>query len=164
MKYKSHVPNAFCINQPLFVVNTGKLLGWLSSLESGWRSRMLRIVAGVFLALHGLVHLLWFGVTWRFITPEGLPYSTKVLADRINVGEGGIRLAGLLWLAATVIWVTAGIGLVFSAPWWHVVTVAAALFSSVMCILGLPVAKYGLLINLVILVLLFLNGQFRWVA
>jgi len=125
---------------------------------------MLRIVAGIFFALHGLVHLLWFGATWRFITTEDLPYSTKVLADRINVGEGGIRLAGLLWLAATVIWVTAGIGLVFSAPWWHVVTVAAALFSSVMCILGLPVAKYGLLINLVILVLLFLNGQFRWVA
>jgi hypothetical protein len=125
---------------------------------------MLRIVAGIFLALHGLVHLLWFGVAWRFITTEDLPYSTKVLADRIDVGGGGIRIAGLLWLAATVVWVTAGLGLVFSAHWWQGVTVAAALISSVMCILGLPVAKYGLLINLVILVLLFLNGQFHWLA
>lgn len=125
---------------------------------------MLRIVAGAFLALHGLVHLLWFGVTWRFITIENLPYSTKVLAERIDVGGGGIRIAGLLWLAATLLWVAAGIGLVFYAPWWQGVTVAAALFSSVMCILGLPVAKYGLLINLVILVLLFLNGRFHWLV
>jgi hypothetical protein len=125
---------------------------------------MLRIVAGAFLALHGLVHLLWFGVTWRFITIEDLPYSTKVLADRIDVGDTGIRIAGLLWLAATVVWVAAGFGLIILAPWWQGVTVAAVLFSSVMCILGLPVAKYGLLINLVILVLLFLNGRFHWLA
>jgi hypothetical protein len=125
---------------------------------------MLGIVAGIFLVLHGLVHLLWFGATWRFITVEGLPYSTKVLADRIDAGDAGIRVVGLGWLTATLVWVAAGIGLIILAPWWQAVAVAAALFSSVWCILGLTVAKYGLLINLVILVLLFLNGRFYWLA
>ena len=84
---------------------------------------MLQIVAGIF----GLVHLLWFGVPGRFITIEDLPCSTKVLAGRIDVGATGIRIAGLLWLAATLLWVAAGLGLVFSAPWWPGMTVAAAL-------------------------------------
>jgi hypothetical protein len=123
---------------------------------------MLRFLAGVFLILHGLVHLLWFVVPWRITTVNGLPYSTSVLAGRIEVGAAGVRIVGLLWLAAVVPWVAAGLGLMALAPWWQALAVGAALFSSVLCVLGLPEAKWGVLIDLIILALLFLNGRFHW--
>lgn len=122
---------------------------------------MLKIVLGIFFVLHGLVHLLWFVVPWRITTVDGLPYSTTVLAGRIDVGDAGIRVAGLLWLLAAIGWVIAGAGLVFLAPWWQPVTIAVALFSAALCILALPVAKYGLLIDLAVVGFVLLNGQFH---
>lgn len=123
---------------------------------------MLRVAIGIFFVLHGLVHLLWFVVPWQITAVDGLPYSTIVLAQRVDVGKGGIRVIGVLWLVATLVWVGAGLGLIFLAPWWQGLTIAAALFSSVLCVVGLPEAKYGLLINLLVLGLLFLNGRFLW--
>ena len=125
---------------------------------------MLPFIIGIFFILHGLVHLLWFVVPWRITTVDGLPYSTRVLGQRFDVGDTGTRIVGLLWLAATLGWVIAGGGLMLRAPWWQGWTMAAALFSSVLCILGLPVAKYGLLINIIILAFVFLNAQFLWLA
>jgi hypothetical protein len=79
---------------------------------------MLHVLIGVFFVLHGLVHLLWFVVPWRITTVDGLPYATTILAGRLDVGRAGIRIVGLLWLAATVLWLAAGLALVFAAPWW----------------------------------------------
>jgi hypothetical protein len=111
-----------------------------------------------------LVHLLWFVVPWRITTVDGLPYSTKVLMHRIDVGRAGIRFVGLLWLAATVLWVAAGLALIFAAPWWQALAAAAALYSAALCVLGLSDAKYGLAIDLAILLVLLLNRSFGWLA
>lgn len=125
---------------------------------------MLRFIAGVFFILHGLVHLLWFVVPWQITTVDGLPYTTRVLARRVDVGATGIRIVGVLWVVATLAWVAAGLGLIILAPWWQGATVFAALFSSALCVLGLPEAKYGLLINLAVLVVVFLNGRYHWLS
>lgn len=123
---------------------------------------MLKLVIGIFFILHGLVHLLWFVVPWRITTVDGLPYVTTVLAGRIDVGRTGIRVVGLLWLLAAIGWVIAGIGVLLLAPWWQPVTVAVALFAAALCILGLPIAKYGLLTNLAVVGFVLLNGRFHW--
>ena len=78
---------------------------------------------------------------------DGLPYSTKLLAGRVNIGDGGIRIFGLLWVVAAIGFVLAGIGLLFSASWWWTLTIGTAVFSFLLCILGLPVAKFGALIS-----------------
>ena len=125
---------------------------------------MLHVMIGVFFVLHGLVHLLWFVVPWQVTTVDGLPYATTILAGRLDVGRAGIRIVGLFWLAATVLWLAAGLALVFAAPWWPGLAAAAAVFSAALCVLGLPVAKYGLAINAAILLLLVLNQSFGWLA
>ena len=122
----------------------------------------MQYVVSVFFTLHGLVHLLWFAMTWQLTSIDGLPYSTTILANRIDVGDASIRIIGLLWVVATGLWIAAALGLSLLLPWWQEVTVAAILFSSVLCILGLPDAKWGLLINIAILVLLYLNGPYQW--
>jgi hypothetical protein len=123
---------------------------------------MLPVVVGIFFVLHGLVHLLWLVVPWRITAVDGLPYATTVLAGRIDVGDAGIRIVGLLWLLAAIGWVIAGIGVFLLAPWWQPVTIAVALFAAALCILGLPVAKYGLMIDLAVVGFVLLNGRFHW--
>jgi hypothetical protein len=125
---------------------------------------LLRFFLAAFFILHGLVHLLWFVVPWQITTVDGLPYSTKVLMHRIDLGRAGIRVVGLLWLAATVLWVAAGLASIFGAVWWQALAAAAALYSAALCVLGLPDAKYGLAIDLAILLVLLLNRSFGWLA
>ena len=121
---------------------------------------MIRIIAGLFLIAHGLVHLLWFVVPWNLMEVDGLPYSTTILAGRIDIGRGGIRFVGLLWVLAAVAFVVAGIALLFATPWWWPATLGAALYSIFLCLLGLPVAKWGLAIDLLIVVILLLGRSY----
>ena len=78
---------------------------------------MLKFVVSLLFTVHGLVHLLWFAMSWQITSIDGLPYSTKLLANRIDVGEAGIRVIGLLWVVATGLWVAAGLGLALTLPW-----------------------------------------------
>jgi len=123
---------------------------------------MLKIVVSALFTLHGLVHLIGFFVNWKIIAVEDIPYSTTVLAHKIEVGATGIRIIGLLWVVVAGLWIAAGVGLMVLAPWWLAMTIVALLFSTVMCILGWPEAKFGLLFNIVIVVFLVLNGRYDW--
>jgi hypothetical protein len=114
------------------------------------------------LILHGLIHLLGFVVPWRLAKLEEMAYSTTVLAGKLDVGDTGIRLVGLLWLAAAIGYVAAGVGLVGLAPWWLGLTLAVTVFSLALCILGWPDAQFGFYIDLVILVYLLVGGRFGW--
>ena len=79
---------------------------------------MIQVITAIFLILHGAVHLLGFVVPWKIMHVDGMPYTTTVLGGRIDVGNGGIRFVGLLWMLATIAFVMAGIGLLLLAPWW----------------------------------------------
>lgn len=121
---------------------------------------IMKTVFALFLIAHGLVHLLWFVVPWQITEVDGLPYSTTILGGRLDLGAGGIRFYGLLWIVPTAIFVLAGIGLLFSAPWWWTLTLVAAAISFLLCILGLPVAKWGALIDVLIAAVLLLGNQY----
>jgi hypothetical protein len=97
----------------------------------------------------------FFNCAWT-----GLPYSTTILGGRLDLGAGGIRFYGLLWIVPTVAFVLAGIGLLFSAPWWWTLTLGAVAISFLLCILRLPVAKWGALIDVLIAAVLLLGNQY----
>jgi hypothetical protein len=112
---------------------------------------MVRIAAAIVLALHGLIHLIGFVVPWRLAEPEGFTYQTTVLAGAVEIGDLGIRLVGLAWLAVGAAFVVIAIGLWRAAPWVGTAAVAVALVSLTLSLLGLPEAGAGIVVNLAIL-------------
>jgi hypothetical protein len=127
---------------------------------------MLRVLTGLFILLHGLVHLWYFSLSQRLVEfqPEmGWSGRSWILSNLL--GDSTTRsLAGVLYVLATIAFVVSGISIFIQAEWWRPVLVASAVFSSVIILLlwdgstQLLVQKglIGLIINIVILITLLL--------
>jgi hypothetical protein len=127
---------------------------------------MLRFFMGLFIILHGLVHLWYFTLSRGLVKfqPEmgwtGRSWIfTNLLGDSITRS-----LASALYILATLVLVVSGLGIFVRAEWWRAVLVGSSVFSAVIILLmwdgGLQwiVQKglIGFLINVVLLIALFL--------
>jgi hypothetical protein len=130
---------------------------------------MFRIIFGVFIVLHGLVHLLYFGQSARYfelqpemIWPDGSWAFSRLLGD-----EATRILASISYVLAAIGFVAGGIGILVRQAWWRPVVVGSAAFSAVIIVLFWDgVAQMlddkggiGLLINIAILAALLV---LRW--
>jgi hypothetical protein len=130
---------------------------------------MLKLVIGVFMVLHGLVHLLYAGHSRRLFElrpnmawPDGSWAFSKLLGDSTTR-----TLASVLYVLATLGFVAGGIGVFGQQAWWRSVVVGSAAFSTVIVLLFWDgrlkqLTDKGLiavLINVVILVALLV---LRW--
>jgi hypothetical protein len=130
---------------------------------------MLRIIFGVFIVLHGLVHLLYFGQSARYfelqpemVWPDGSWAFSRFLGD-----EATRILASISCVLAAIGFVAGGIGIFVRQAWWRPVVVGSAAFSAVIIVLlwdGVvqkldDKGGIGLLINIAILVALLI---LRW--
>jgi hypothetical protein len=98
---------------------------------------MLRFIIGAFIVLHGLVHLLYFGQSWRLfelqpgmVWPEGSWAFSKLLGD-----EATRLLASISCVLAAISFVAGGTGIFVRQAWWRPVVVGSAAFSAVIFIL-----------------------------
>jgi hypothetical protein len=132
---------------------------------------MIRIGFGIFMVLHGLVHLLYMGHSARvFELQPGLSWPDGSLAFSRLLGDGTTRtLAGVLLAIAAIAFLASGAGVLAKQAWWRVAVVGAAAFSAVIYLLlwdgGLQKLAdkggVGLLINVAILVAVL---ALRWPA
>jgi hypothetical protein len=123
---------------------------------------MLRIVIGVFLVLHGLVHLLYFGQSRRiFELQAGMTWPDGSWAFSGPLGDDATRsLASIIYALVAIGFGVGGIGLLLKMDWWLPATVASAAVSSVIIILLWNGAMQrlhdqggiGLLINIAIVI------------
>ena len=127
---------------------------------------MLRIVFGLFIVLHGLVHLLYFGQSQRlFELQPGMEWPDGSWAFSAVLGNGTTRmLANILLLAAALGFVIGGIGIIATQAWALPVVAVTAVLSAVTYLL-LWNGRFqqldnnggvGLLIDLAILALVLL--------
>jgi hypothetical protein len=114
-------------------------------------SKVIRSIVYVFIILHGLAHLMATSVYWQLTESPDLVYDTAVLGGRVDLGENGIWLYGLLWLIAGLGTALAGIALFTRAAWAKPLLLAVTVFSLALCVLVIEAAKVGILINLAIL-------------
>jgi hypothetical protein len=111
------------------------------------------VIVGLFV-VHGVAHLVGFVVPWRLMAVDGLSSGTTVLAGRVDVGETGMRMLGVGWLALALLCVVAGVGVAMEAPWAARVGFVVLAVSFVFCLIGLPDAVVGLAANVLLAVLL----------
>jgi hypothetical protein len=130
---------------------------------------MLKFVVGVFMVLHGLVHLLYFGQARRLfevqpglVWPDGSWAFSKLLGD-----EAPRWLASIACVVAAIGFVAGGIGIFVGQAWWRPLVVGSAAFSAAIFVLfwdgGLQrldaKGAIAILINVAILVAVLI---FRW--
>ena len=132
---------------------------------------MFVILFGIFIILHGLVHLLYFGQSAGFfelqpglVWPDGAWVFSKLLGN-----ESTRMVANILLSIAALAFVAAGIGFLAKQTWWQLMVIGAAIFSTVIYLLlwdghlqNLPdKGAVGLLINLAVMAAILI---FRWPA
>lgn len=130
---------------------------------------MARIIFGVFIVLHGLVHLLYFGQSQRlFELQPGMvwPDGSWLFARVLDVA-GNRVLATLFLVWAAIGFVAAGVGIFAGQSWFRPVLAGTAAFSSFIYILFWDggwqnlddKGGVGLLINMAILTAVLI---FHW--
>ena len=123
---------------------------------------VLRFIIGAVIMLHGLVHLLYFGQSWRlFELQPGMDWPDGSWAFSRLLGNDTTRLlASAFCVLAAFGFAAGGIGLLVRLTWWRPLVVASAAFSAALFVVfwdgGLQKldAKggVGLLINIAMLV------------
>jgi len=129
----------------------------------------LELTYGIFLVLHGLVHLFYFGQSQRFFELQpGMIWPDNSWAFSGHLGVQRTRvLASLFCLLAAVGFVTAGIVVFLDQSWWKAVVIGSAAFSSAILVVFWDKRMkklhdrggIGILLNLAILVAL---AVFDW--
>jgi len=129
---------------------------------------MVRIIVGVFIVLHGLVHLLYFGQSQRlFELQPGLVWPDSSWAFSKLLGDERTRLlASVSCVLAAVGFVAGGAGILAGQAWWRLLAVGSAAFSGFMLILLWDgqmrrlgeKGAFGVLINGAILIAVLILG------
>jgi len=115
------------------------------------RTDLVRTLAVIVIAGHGLIHLIGFVVPWRIAVLEGFAYRTTALNGMISLGETGAQVVGIAWLVISAGFLVAAVGVWRHEPWAMSLTAVLAVCSLVVCVLGLPETGAGIVVNGVIL-------------
>jgi hypothetical protein len=113
----------------------------------------MRVLLIVLLVGHGVAHLVGFLVPWQLMTSNDMPYRTTALGGLVDIGSTGVRALGLVWLALAVTFMVSAGGLLLRAPWQPYATLVAVGTSALLCVIGWPDARLGLVANALILAL-----------
>jgi len=96
----------------------------------------LRIIVGIFIVLHGLVHLLYLGHGLRLFELADLAWPDSSWLFSALLGQAAIRwLAAIACALATLGFVAGGVGILAGQGWWRPLVVGSAAFSAAIWIL-----------------------------
>jgi len=122
----------------------------------------MRMILATLLLGHGVAHVVGFAVPWKLVISSEVPYRTTVAGGFVDIGPAGVRLVGILWLLVAVAFVSVAAGVLQHATWWYRESLAIVMVSLVLCILGWPESRPGMVANLLILMLLLAGSVLGW--
>jgi hypothetical protein len=122
----------------------------------------MRFVLAALLLAHGVAHLPGFLVSWRLRSLPEMPYRTAILGGSVDVGDGGIKAIGVVWLVLGVLFVVAAGGALMRPTWWQPFVYVAVGLSTALCVVGWPDARLGLVANAVIVLMLVADTRIGW--
>jgi len=94
------------------------------------------IIFGIFIILHGLVHLLYFGHTIRYFELKpGMTWPANSWAFSRLLDDGAaIFLVSLFLVLAGFGFIAGGVGILFNLPWRRAVIITIAILSALIFI------------------------------
>jgi len=104
-----------------------------------------------------VAHLVGFVVPWRLLESDETPYKTTLFAGRVDVGDLGIKVVGLLWLATAAAFAVAAWAFWRGQAWAPSFVGTTAAFSLVLSLIAWPDSRIGVLINALILAALLVS-------
>ena len=124
----------------------------------------MRLALALLCVLHGIAHWVGFVVAFQLADLEEAPYGTTLLGGRFDVGDTGIRVMGVLWLVAGLAFMVSAVGAWGHREWWPSLTIGLAAFSLLLCLLGWPDSRIGVLVNVALLLLLTFAVRQGWLG
>jgi hypothetical protein len=115
----------------------------------------MRLAFAIASLLHAFAHLPGFVGSWHL--GAGVPHKTTIIADRVDVGDVGIRALGILWLLAGAAFLLVAAAAITRVPWWPQLALGVVAFSLALCLVHLPDARFGAAVNVALLVVLALR-------
>lgn len=116
----------------------------------------MKALAALFLALHGVAHLVGFRAA--FWPSPKLPSKSSLLGGLIGLSYLGSRVLGVIWLLLALGYLVTASLLLLHNPAWSSLALWVSGASLLMCALYWPEAKIGLFIDLaIVLVTLFVS-------
>lgn len=129
---------------------------------------MIRVLFGIFLVLHGLVHVLYAGQSLRlFELQSGMVWPDGSWIFSPLFGDSAVqKLAGVACVLSALTFIAGGLGLLLAQDWWRPVVIGAASFSSLVYLLFWDgklsnldgKGGVGLIINLAIIATVLILG------
>ena len=113
----------------------------------------MRIIFSIFLFLHGIAHLVGFLVPWQIVKMDDMPYKTTLFLDKINIGDIGIRIIGIIWLLIALAFCYAGWITFYRMDYCLTCTLTVTIISLVFCIVAIPDSHIGIYINIILIII-----------
>lgn len=123
----------------------------------------MKIVLAIAMLLHGAAHLVGFAESWQISTTERMPFKTTVFNGHLDLGLGGIRLGGLLWLLAAASFGLVAGGVVANAEWWLSMAMPTAVASLVLSVVWWPESRVGVAVNAVLIATLIVGRHLGFI-
>jgi hypothetical protein len=124
----------------------------------------MRIVLALFLLAHGVAHLVGFVSSFKLATLPELPYKTTIFSGRIDVGDAGVQVMGVLWLLTAVGFLVAAFAVATATDSATRLMLAAVIASLTLCVAGWPDARIGVAVNLSLILLLAIGARLNLAA
>jgi hypothetical protein len=119
----------------------------------------MRFVFAFLLVAHGVAHLVGAISSWQLATLAGLPYKTTIFSGRLDVGDAGIQVVGVLWLIAALAFLVGAIAFITDRDWAGRFVFAAVAASMLLCAMGWPDSRLGLAVNVGLALVLAIGAR-----
>lgn len=116
----------------------------------------MRIAFAVFLFIHGLAHGVGFLTVSGLVKSSDQPSDPTFLLTGYAPDHWVFKVMSVLWLVGMVGFIIAGIGVISSTSWAFSAIVAATVLSTILSVIWVKAAPFGLVANLIVIAALII--------
>jgi hypothetical protein len=124
----------------------------------------MHIAVGIYMFVHGFAHIVGFLISWKLVDDKDSPYKTTILGGKLDLGDTGIRIMGVIWLLLGLSFFMMTYGVITRTEWWKASTIYITFFSLFLSILALPDTKYGVMANILLILFLWIAPSLGWIS